>query len=288
MIINAEQNRMQLDRSVNNIFKKEFHEHGIVTSVMIINASNDTSNIRYINQKKKILDEFGVRCFVKHFDESCREEDIITYIEKNQKRFNGVMIQTPIYKHLDYEHLIEVVDYRKDIDGLHPTNQGLLYSQMQNAIVPCTAVGVIQIMMNNYIDYYKKNVVIIGRGKLVADPLAKLLEFNDCTVTKIHTKTDPEFSKYLIKNADIIISCAGRDLSNLINPNTVGENLKALIGVGFRYENGKQLQDFSLDMEWDPDICITSHTKATGSATVYALVDNLVKMRAMNSHNTEE
>lgn len=279
MIINADKYKEDLVKRVNGQFKKDFHEYGKVASVMIINASSDPANDRYISQKKKLLDSFGVRCFVKKFNDRHFTGDIQQYIKETQGNFDAVMIQSPVYEHIDYEKLIQVVDFTKDIDGLHPINQGLLYSKQKNALLPCTALGVYSLMDLNDIDINKKNVVIIGRGKLVADPLAKMLENHDCTVTKIHTKTDSEYRDRLIKDANIIVSCTGRDLRHIINPETVGSNLEALIGVGFRYEDGKQLQDFDCNAEWNYEVKVTSNTNATGTATVCALVDNLLQIK---------
>lgn len=279
MIIDAKQNKEYLDLTIGELFNEEFYYKGKVTSVLIINASDDDANKRYIEQKKKLLYHFGIKCKVKTFDEDCGILDIQNYICDKQDTFTAVMIQSPVYTHLDYEELLSVIDYKKDIDGLHPMNQGLLYSKNPNAIIPCTAVGVFKLLENNKIDTWNKKVVIVGRGKLVADPLSELLENHNCTVTKIHTKTDSEYSKLLIKSADIIISCAGKDLSDNINPKTVGDNLLALVGVGFRYENGKQRQDFDINDNWDDDIKITSDVGATGTATVCALVDNLLQIK---------
>lgn len=277
-IIDAKQLKADLIHAIGDKFKNDFHDKGKITSVMIINASDDEANKRYIKQKKNMLDSIGVRCFIKEFDSSCTNSEIYRYIDQHQNEFDGVMIQSPVYNHIAYEYILSAINYKKDIDGLHPMNQGLLYSKDNDALLPCTALGVLNIFRQHYMTYWNKNVVIVGRGKLVADPLAKLLEYQDCTVTKVHTKTDIKTFKDLISKAEIIISCAGKDLTHMINPDTVSDDLEALIGVGFRYENGKQVQDFDCKAPWKYEVQVTSDTYATGTATVCALVENLLRI----------
>ena len=279
MIINAENVNTDIEKREGDFFKTRFHVFGDVTGVLIINASDDPANRRYINTKSKMIDKYGCRCFVKTFNAEVTTEEIKEYIQNVQGGFTAVMVQKPIYNHLDFEDIMSVVDPKKDIDGLHPYNQGLVYTRHEDALVPCTAVGVIKLLDLHDISMTNKKVVIIGRGPLVADPLSKLLEYRNATVTKIHTRTSPEYTKMLIKHADVIISCVGKDISDMLNPNTVGDNLEALIGVGFRYEFDRQMQDFKVSDNWNDNVKITSNIRATGLATVCGLINNLLQIK---------
>ena len=141
-------------------------------------------------------------------------------------------------------------------------------------IRPCTALGVAFLLEEHEIDVKGKLVTILGRGKLVADPLAKILEYKGATVTKIHTQTSQIDKECLIGQADIIVSCVGKDMSDLVNPKGA-TGASALIGVGFRYEDGKQVQDFNIE-DFDEDVVCTPNTKGTGMATISALLMNII------------
>lgn len=268
-----------LRQLVRDIFKFKVKDDEL--SLLIINASNDIASERYIDIKKKECIKNGIKCDIKYFPESVKRYEILRYILQMQNKYTGVMIQDPVYKHLKYDELIVAVKPEKDVDGLHPYNQGLLYTKSSRTLIPCTAIGVVDLLHYNKVECSGKFVVIVGRGKLVADPLSKLLEKYGSTVVKIHTDTPEDLKIDLIAKADIIVSCAGKDLSSLINPESTN-NLEALIGVGFRYENGKQLQDFDIYDNWSEDIIITDNINATGTATVSALLSNIYKAYTLN------
>lgn len=270
MIVNAK----ELKKLISDTFK--FHTKDKELSLLIINASNDIASERYVEIKKRECEKNGIKCVIKHFPETVKRYEILRYILQMQNQYTGVMIQDPVYKHLKHSDLMQAVSPEKDVDGLHPFNQGLLYDKSSKAILPCTAIGVMDILNHYKVVGEGKLVVIVGRGKLVADPLAKIIENFGATVVKIHTSTPESMKKELIARANIIISCAGRDLSAMINPKTT-HNLEALVGVGFRYENGKQLQDFNIYDDWSEDVIITDNINSTGTATVSALLSNIFK-----------
>lgn len=268
MIINANSLRESTEISM-----KRFEKDNM--SLLIINASDDKASERYVDMKKKLCEQNNIKCVVYKFKKGCTEEEIINYINKSQDNYTGVLVQAPLYDNLKYNNIVKHIKPEKDVDGLTIYNQGAVYDSRHDGIRTCTAKGVELLLAYNDISVKGKFVVIVGRGKMIADPLAKMLEYDNATVVKIHTGTDAELAESLIAKSDIIISCAGRDMSHLINP-TVAVNAEAVIGVGFRYEDGKQLQDFNIDDDWNPDVKLTGHTNGTGSATLAALLANLV------------
>lgn len=268
MIINANQLRESTEISMTQHKDKNM-------SLLIINASDDKASERYVNMKKKLCEKNNIKCVVYKFEKGCTQEEIIEYIKKSQDSYTGVLVQAPLYDNLKYNEIVEYIKPEKDVDGLTIYNQGALYDSPFAGIRTCTAKGVALLLTYNEISVRGKFVVIVGRGKMVADPLAKMLEYDNATVVKIHTGTDGELAESLISKADIIISCVGKDMSHIINP-SVAVNAEAVIGVGFRYENGKQLQDFNTDDEWGDNVKLTGHTNGTGSATLSALLSNLV------------
>lgn len=243
-------------------------------SLLIIKAGDDMASDRYVSMKQKACERVGIRCDVVPFDENITQEQLEKYILEVQDNYTSVMVQAPVYKHLDFDRLCSTINPEKDADGLNPINQGLLYDGNHIGVRPCTALGVAFLLEEHGIDVKGKLVTIIGRGKLVADPLAKMLEYKGATVTKIHTQTPEHHKQHIVRNSDIIISCVGRDMRGLLS-RTNCVTAEVLIGVGFRYEDGKQVQDFDIDAFWD-DIKCTPNTKGTGMATISALLTNII------------
>lgn len=242
-------------------------------ALLIIKAGDDKASDTYVNMKKKACERVGIICNVVTFDSSIDQVSLEDYIMSVQDKYTSVMVQAPVFKHLDFDQLCAVINPEKDADGLNPVNQGLLYDGEHIGIRPCTALGVAFLLEEHGIDVEGKLVTIIGRGKLVADPLAKMLEYKGATVTKIHTQTDSYDKEVLVTNSDIIVSCVGRDMTDLINPR-VACCTEALIGVGFRYEDGRQVQDFNVE-DFDDYVVCTPNTKGTGMATISALLMNI-------------
>ena len=253
----------------------EFYKDKQAT-VIILSASDDKASEVYVDKKQKAFEEVGVNCLVYDLDEYTTTEDMIEEIQKfnEDDSVTGIMVQHPVYKGIDFREVVSAIDPRKDIDGLHPFNQGMKNYGEHN-VLPATSLGVMNILDANEIDVKGKFVVIVGRGFLVADPLAKALEHRGATVVKIHTKTDVSDKIDLFQMADIIIPCAGVDLSDWINPDEC-PNAELLIGVGFRYVDGKQYQDFDMEDWKDVDGLMTNRINSTGLATISALLVNSV------------
>lgn len=273
-LIDATNVKHTIETYVSQYIEKQVKPEDRELSLLIIKAGDDMASDIYVNMKQKACERVGIICNVVTFDSSITQEALEKYILNVQDSYTSVMIQSPVYKHLDFDNLYATINPEKDADGLNPINQGLLYDGNHIGIRPCTALGVDFLLEEHGIDVKGKLVTIIGRGKLVADPLAKMLEYKGATVVKIHTQTDSYDKDVLIRHSDIIISCVGKDMSDLVNPKRA-TCASALIGVGFRYEDGKQVQDFNIE-DFGEGIVCTPNTKGTGMATISALLANII------------
>lgn len=273
-LIDATNVKHKIETYVSQYIEQQVKPEGREVSLLIIKAGDDMASDRYVSMKQKACERVGIICNVVTFDSSITQEALEKYILNVQDNYTSVMVQSPVYKHLDFDKLCATINPEKDADGLNPINQGLLYDGSHVGIRPCTALGVAFLLEEHEIDVKGKLVTIIGRGKLVADPLAKMLEYKGATVVKIHTQTSQIDKECLVGQADIIVSCVGRDMSDLVNPKRA-TCANALIGVGFRYDNGKQVQDFNIEDFGEYIVC-TPNTKGTGMATISALLMNII------------
>jgi methylenetetrahydrofolate dehydrogenase (NADP+)/methenyltetrahydrofolate cyclohydrolase len=273
-LIDATNVKHKIETYVSQYIEEHVKPEDREISLLIIKAGDDMASDRYVSMKQKACERVGIKCDVMPFEENITQEWLEEYILNVQDNYTSVMVQAPVYKHLDFDRLCSAISPEKDADGLNPINQGLLYDGSHMGIRPCTALGVAFLLEEHEIDVKGKVVTIIGRGKLVADPLAKMLEHKGATVVKIHTQTDLVYKQLLVQHSDIIVSCVGRDMGSLLNPMEC-MNVEAIIGVGFRYEDGRQVQDFDIE-EFKAHTKCTPNTKGTGMATISALLMNII------------
>ncbi|KAJ8911647.1 hypothetical protein NQ315_005992 [Exocentrus adspersus] len=146
------------------------------------------------------------------------EKEIISKIEElnDDSLVDGILVQLPVPEHVSERNVCNAVNPKKDVDGFHILNIGKLTHNM-DTFVPCTALGVVELIKRSGIPTFGKNIVVCGRSKNVGLPIALLLHSdarNECpgmeaTVTICHRNTPRDELKYFSKKADIIVSATG-------------------------------------------------------------------------------
>lgn len=225
----------------------------------------------YIRSKQKMCDMIGLDCQVHVI-----EKPVIADLPKIAKQIvndpaSAIIVQLPFFSrpYRDME-LISFIPPEKDVDGL---TRGTYFK-------PATAKGIVEFIKRNYLYYERKNVVIIGRSKLVGLPLAQMLltTFSNLTVTVCHSRTKD--IKQFTKNADIIIVAVGK--KDYLTKDMVKENT-IIIDVGInKGKDGKLYGDVAKDVN---DICyVTPVPGGVGKLTVASLIDNVVNAKYYIDH----
>lgn len=245
--------------------------------LVIIVASDDKASERYVANKVKMGEKFNIEVYVEKFDKNATNVTINNYIHEMNLDDNvdGLMLQLPVYDHLDPEFLLNQIDYVKDVDGLTLYSKAMLEINKAR-FVPCTPEGVVSLLQLEGVELKGKNVVVVGRGETSGAPMATVFRNNDATVTVCHTKTTKQDLEFYIRHADIVVSCVGK--RNLLEAEWFKEG-SIVIGVGFSYdENGKQQLDFDVDkiVELGKVDMVSQRTNCTGKATVVSLMCNVV------------
>nr|MCR5229746.1 bifunctional 5,10-methylenetetrahydrofolate dehydrogenase/5,10-methenyltetrahydrofolate cyclohydrolase [Solobacterium sp.] len=159
-----------------------------VPCLAVILAGNNPASLSYVRGKEKACASIGMETRQIHLEENVSQEELEKVIrECNDDPFvDGILVQLPLPGGLDENRAILCIDPSKDVDGLHPVNVGRLFLH-EPGFVPCTPLGVMEILkeMNCSID--GKRAVVIGRSKLVGQPLARLLQDSNATVTVCHS-----------------------------------------------------------------------------------------------------
>ena len=246
---------------------------------IIINASNDEGNERYIKGKIKEGEKSGLEVEVVKFEEDCNNNDVLNVINKCNDEKIPVILQLPTFKHLDTENLMKSINYNVDADGFSREWIGEINLGNDNMIAPATPKGVISLLEYYKVDISGKVALVIGKSNHVGKPLCSMLMNKGATLINANSKTKDLSS--LVKISDIVISCVGRQ--NLINAQDIKEDA-VVIGVGFTYINGKQILDFDVEeiVALGKAKFVSNRINCTGKATINSLIDNVVELYKMN------
>lgn len=246
---------------------------------IIINASNDEGNARYIKGKIREGEKAGLDVEVIKFEDDCCNQDVLNVINKCNNEKIPVILQLPTFNHLDSNKLIKEIGYSVDADGFAKEWIGEVNLGNDKIVSPATPKGVISLL-----DYYNVNIegkvaLVIGKSNHVGKPLCSMLMNRGATLINANSKTKDLSS--LVKISDIIISCVGKQ--NLIKEEDIKEGA-VVIGVGFTYINGKQILDFDVDkvVELGKAKLVSNRINCTGKATINSLIDNVIQLYKIN------
>lgn len=229
MILNGKElsNKIKEDLKL-KISKLDKKPHLVVIQVGNLEASNI-----YVNSKRKSCEEVRINFTHIKFEENVEENIVIDKInELNVSDVDGILLQLPLPKQLDENKILNMINPNKDVDGLTEVNMGKLFKGNNN-FVPCTALGIIELLKYYKIDL-NCHAVVIGRSNLVSKPVTQLLLQENATITECHSYTK-DLEKYT-KQADILIVAAG--VKDLIKPNMIKEDA-VVIDVGISRVDGK-------------------------------------------------
>lgn len=188
---------------------EDLKKQGINPKLAVIMVGNDSASAVYVRNKSKACDEIGIAFEEFLLKEETTREELLGLIEELNKRddVHGILLQSPIPKHLDIREAFNAIDYRKDVDGFHPINVGKL-AIGEDSFVSCTPAGVMKMLEEYGIEIQGRNAVVIGRSNIVGKPLAQLLLNANATVTTCHSKT--QNIEEIASRADILVAALGR------------------------------------------------------------------------------
>ena len=181
---------------------------GIQPSLHVLLIGDHPPSYIYVKNKKKACDLVGIKSVVHQLPFGVSQEDVIRLIRllNSQEDVHGVLVQLPLPEHLNAQEILETLDPKKDVDGLHPYNLGRLLMK-KPLLVPCTPQGCLQLIMSVENNIQGKTAVVIGRSLLVGRSLGALLTNYDVTVTLAHSKTKD--LKEISSKADILVAAIG-------------------------------------------------------------------------------
>ncbi|MBM0798906.1 bifunctional methylenetetrahydrofolate dehydrogenase/methenyltetrahydrofolate cyclohydrolase FolD [Staphylococcus epidermidis] len=275
----AKEYRQRLKNQVN-----ELKEHGFTPKLSVILVGNDCASQSYVKSKKKAAEKIGMISEIIHLDESTSEEVVLSELNRlnNDDTVSGILVQVPLPKQVSEQKVLEAINPEKDVDGFHPINIGKLYIDEQT-FVPCTPLGIMEILKHADINLEGKNAVVIGRSHIVGQPVSKLLLQANATVTILHSRTK-NMNAHL-KQADVIVSAVGQP--GLVTKENVKKGA-VIIDVGNTPdENGKLKGDVAYDEVKEIASAITPVPGGVGPLTITMVLNNTLLAEKLRRGLTE-
>ena len=185
---------------------------GIVPGLGVILVGNDPASNSYVSAKERACESIGIYSDDNRYDENITENQLLEKITlmNNDPKIDGILVQLPLPRHIDSSKVLLSIHPNKDVDGFHPVNIGKMMIG-QEAFLPCTPHGIIQLLKRCNIVTNGAHVVVIGRSNIVGKPVANMLMQKgngaNATVTLCHTGTKD--LSFHTQQADIIIAASG-------------------------------------------------------------------------------
>ncbi len=271
----------KIEQTVSAEVKELKSQTGLVPGLAVILVGQDPASAAYVNMKKKACDRVGFYSVSHEMPEDISQEAIentITMMNDNPN-IDGILIQLPLPPQIDTTKILELVDPSKDVDGFHPYNVGRLTTNL-DGFVPCTPLGVMELLKEYNIDPKGKNCVVVGASNIVGKPMAALLLNADATVEVCHIFTD-DLKKHTL-DADILL--VGVGVINLITEDMVQDGV-IIIDIGInRAKNGKLVGDVDFENVSKKCSYITPVPGGVGPMTIAMLLSNTLKAAKINAN----
>ena len=247
----------------------------------VVIVGDDPASHVYVRNKIRSCERLGIKStHVELSADSTQQQVAETIISmNNDSSLHGILIQSPLPKHMDEEALTDLIDPAKDVDGFHPSNLGRIVQGRLDGMIPCTPAGVMEMLRWGGVEMSGKKAVVIGRSFNVGMPQALLLAAKgaDATVTIVHSRTVDSKAECLA--ADIVIAAVGRPemvTADWIKPGAV------VVDVGInRVEDSSRDRGWRLAGDVHPDVAekaslLSPVPGGVGPMTVAMLMANTV------------
>ena len=251
----------------------ELKKFGIESTLAVVLVGEDKASQTYVRAKEKACNEYGIKSVAHRLSENTTQNELLALINvlNLDDSIHGILVQLPLPKHIDTNVVLAAIDPRKDVDGFHAVNVGKLVSGL-DGFVPCTPLGVMEILKEYGIDVAGLNAVVIGRSNIVGKPMANLLLNASATVTVTHSKT--KNLKEICKNADLIVAAIGKPF--FLKADMVKEGA-VVVDVGInRLDDGRLVGDVDFEEVAPKCSYITPVPGGVGPMTIAMLLNNTI------------
>ena len=251
----------------------ELKKFGVEPTLAVVLVGEDKASQTYVRAKEKACNEYGIKSVAHRLSENTTQNELLAPINvlNLDDSIHGILVQLPLPKHIDTNVVLAAIDPRKDVDGFHAVNVGKLVSGL-DGFVPCTPLGVMEILKEYDIEVAGLNAVVIGRSNIVGKPMANLLLNASATVTVTHSKT--KNLKEICKNADLIVAAIGKPF--FLKADMIKEGA-VVVDVGInRLDDGRLVGDVDFEEVAPKCSYITPVPGGVGPMTIAMLLNNTI------------
>ena len=246
-------------------------ETGIKPGLAVIIVGDDPASQVYVRNKGKACEEVGFYSEIHRLPAETTEEELLALVHSlnENDKIHGILVQSPLPKHLDEALILNNIRYEKDVDAFHPVNVGKIMIGDYN-FLPCTPAGVMELLKAYDIDVCGKEVAVVGRSNIVGKPQAMLMLHANATVTICHSRT--KNLKEVLNRADVVVMAIGK--AKFLKADMIKEGA-VVIDVGMnRDENGKLCGDVDYEECEKKASYITPVPGGVGPMTITMLMKN--------------
>jgi methylenetetrahydrofolate dehydrogenase (NADP+) / methenyltetrahydrofolate cyclohydrolase len=273
IIIDGKRIAADVRAAVKNAVDRYASERGEVPGLATVLVGDDEASRIYVAGKQRACEEVGMRSIAHELPSTAAREELLDLLGdlNRSAEVHGIVLQLPLPSHLDASEMTAEIDPLKDVDGLTPTNAGLL-SQGRPHLVPATPAGVIELLHASDTTLEGAEVVVVGRSELVGRPLSSLLLAENATVTVCHSRTRDLAG--VCRRADVLIAAVGRP--GLIGPEMVKPGA-TVIDVGINRTEAGLVGDVDFAKVKETARAVTPVPGGVGPMTIAMLLQNTLK-----------
>jgi methylenetetrahydrofolate dehydrogenase (NADP+)/methenyltetrahydrofolate cyclohydrolase len=255
--------------------------HGRKAGLEVVLVGDDPGSHVYVNSKEKTSASLGMRGLVHRLPEETTQTELLAKVASLNvdPNVDGILVQLPLPKDIDSQTVVHAVDPRKDVDGLHPMNLGLLASRGVG-LRACTPAGCLRLLAETGVPLSGKRAIVIGRSNLVGKPLALMLLEQNCTVTMAHSRTNDLDMR--VAESDIVVAAAG--VPELVKGSWIKQGAVVIDVGSHRLPENKVVGDVEFALAKERASWITPVPGGVGPMTIAMLMQNTIEAAERNAH----
>ena len=245
--------------------------HGRAPGLDVVLVGENPASLSYTKNKEKMAKEAGMNGKLHKLPAETSERELLDLVAalNADRTVDGILVQLPLPKQIREEAVLDAIDPKKDVDGFHPVNAGLLMSG-RPSLVPCTPRGCMRLLAECGASLKGARAVVVGRSNIVGKPMAHLLLAEHATVTIAHSRTRDLAA--LCREADVLVAAVGK--ARMIQGDWVKQGA-IVIDVGInRTEDGKLVGDVDTEAAKERAAWITPVPGGVGPMTIACLLEN--------------
>lgn len=258
---------------------KELETLSFVPKLAIVRMGENPDDMSYERGATKKLKSFGLDVASYVFPQDISDEDFKKAFKdiNEDDEVTGILLLRPLPRTINEKDIENMIDPKKDLDGISPINIAKVFAGDTTGFSPCTSEAVIEVLKAYDIELTGKRVTVVGRSMVVGKPVSMLLLKENATVTMTHTRTVD--LKKTCSDAEIVIAAAGR--AKMLNSDYCGQDA-VMIDVGINVdENGKLCGDVDYATLDGKASAATPVPGGVGTITTAVLAKHLIQAAKM-------